>query len=148
MPRGSYSWLQGCAPEESSLFALAHLFVGQFRKFKDHQEALQKISNSSVYPRLEVFRYLMNVPEFSANNLDFYALFADQMMRIKVFAGRKSPRVDMFCVGAPRSGTTTLSILLGGNKSVFNSAIKEPNYFSHLSLECSPNGVGIEFYEM
>jgi hypothetical protein len=38
---------------------------------------------------------------------------------------------DFFILGAPRTGTTSLSIYLGENPNIFFSDPKEPNYFCH-----------------
>lgn len=40
------------------------------------------------------------------------------------------PRPDLFIIGAPKSGTSSLYEYLAGHPEVFMSAVKEPGYFS------------------
>ena len=44
-------------------------------------------------------------------------------------------KVDFFIVGAPKSGTTSLYHYLNEHPKIQMSVQKEPNFFSHTSLE-------------
>src|SRR6187551_2293912 len=46
------------------------------------------------------------------------------------YAARRMRRPDLFIIGAPKSGTTSLYEYLEGHPEVFMSPVKEPGYFS------------------
>jgi len=99
-------------------------------------------------PRLELFRNITSLPTFGTGNRDFHVILFDQMLRRRVFGAKRPPKVNLFCVGAARCGTTTLSAMVGQHDKIYTSPIKETNFFSHMSDGVSPNGVGTDIYEM
>jgi hypothetical protein len=99
-------------------------------------------------PRLELFRNVTSLPTFVSGNRDFHAVLFDQMLRRRVFDGVRPPKVSVFCVGAPRCGTTTLSAIAAQHREVYPCPIKETNFFSHMSNLAAPNGVSLDMYEM
>ena len=106
------------------------------------------IANRYPKPRLELLRYLTSQPDFLVRNRDVFALFVDQAMRRAIFAQKRPPKVNLFCVGAARAGTTWLSGLLAKSPHVYSPSIKETNFFSHFSSSATPKGFGHETYEM
>lgn len=55
------------------------------------------------------------------------------------------PRVpDLFIIGAPKCGTTSLFEYLKGHPQVFMSAVKEPNYFAR-DLDLDPSGPSLHY---
>ena len=49
---------------------------------------------------------------------------------------------DLFIIGAPKCGTTSIYEYLTGHPDVFMSAVKEPNYFARdLAVDRSPRSL-------
>jgi len=127
----AYEFLTGSAPDtDVELNSAAH------------------ISNTFNNSRLELFRRVTGTSAFNDKSRDLVPILIDQVFRRKVFGGVAVPKVNAFCVGAPRCGTTTLSVLLAQNREVYSSPIKETNFFSHLWNGAAQNGIPIESYEL
>jgi hypothetical protein len=106
------------------------------------------IANTFPNSRLELFRYITQRADYWEKSRDISAILFDQVIRSRVFADFKIPKVNLFCVGAPRCGTTTLSTMLGQNRHVYSSPIKETNFFSHMWNGAAPGGVPLEMYDL
>lgn len=143
-----YRWPSPDRVTNDNIGFLFDFLLGRVAADQHELNSATHIGSRFPNPRIELFRNITSQPSFTAKNRDFHAILFDQMLRRRVFAGHRPPKVNVFCVGAPRCGTTTLSALIGRHPQVYSSPIKETNFFSHMSDRVSPNGVSIDMYEM
>lgn len=143
-----YTWANGAEITADQITFAFDLILGRRPVDETDQNRARYIANRYNLPRLELLRYLMSQPDFLANNRDFLALSIDHALRRAVFANKRPPKVNLFCVGAARAGTTWLANLIAKSPHVYSPPIKETNFFSHFSSRVTPNGVSDDVYEM
>lgn len=127
--------------------SLFHIFYGRWPQ-GDELARAQSVGRLAANPRDALLRHFLLNDEFQKTNRDFYAFFIDQMLRRRVFAGFVVPKINLFCVGTSRAGTTTLARCLERSPDVCLSAVKETNYFSSFSKAVALNGVAEDIYEL
>ena len=144
----SYVWATNAEITADQISFAFDFILGRRPTDETDQNRAKYIANRYDAPRLELLRYLTSQADYLVNNRDCLALSIDQALRRVVFANKRPPKVNLFCVGAARAGTTWLSNLVAKSPHVYSPPIKETNFFSHFSSRATPNGVSDDVYEM
>ena len=127
---------------------LFHIFYGRDPEDELSLLRAESVGQQAAKPRDALLRHFLLTDEFQSVNRDFYAFFLDQILRRRVFAGFRVPKVNLFFVGTSRAGTTTLARCLEKHSNICVSPVKETNFFSNFSKSVSESGVPEDFYEL
>lgn len=130
--KGDHEWpFSSVDLDGSKIDTLFEFFLGRGPKDETERNVALYIGRHYPNPLLELFRHFICRDEVQGRMQDMYPIIFDLYLRERSFGQRIIPKANLFCIGAARCGTTSLSVLLSEHPAVHLPAVKEPNFFSH-----------------
>ena len=143
-----YAWATDSEIAADQIAFAFDFILGRAPLDETEKNTARYIANRYPTPRLELLRFLTSQADFLKENREFLSLLIDFALRRAVFGDIRPPKVNLFCVGAARAGTTWLSKLIALSPHIYSPPVKETNFFSHFSSRATPNGVSDDVYDM